>query len=209
MKKSVILVALYAATIPAANWLIGHVGTVCVPQGPCLVPVLPGLMAPSGVLMIGAALVLRDLVQRNLGVWASLGCVAIGAALSAFFAPYALVVASGSAFLFSELADFVVYTPLAKRYFHLAVLLSCVVGSIVDSALFLFLAFGSLDFIEGQVVGKIYAALAFLAWRWADQKFELMDRWRWRHACPGCREYFNKHGENPYGCGGLCNVGRQ
>ena len=32
--------------IPLANWMIGHVGTVCVPNGPCLVPVAPGLMAP-------------------------------------------------------------------------------------------------------------------------------------------------------------------
>ena len=34
---------------------LGNVGTVCVPNGPCLIPVAPGLMAPSGVLLIGAA----------------------------------------------------------------------------------------------------------------------------------------------------------
>ena len=63
------LVALLAfgATIPLANWMIGAVGLVCVPQGPCLIPVAPGIMAPSGVLLIGLALVLRDLVQRRLG----------------------------------------------------------------------------------------------------------------------------------------------
>lgn len=206
--KSAILIALYAATTPAANWLIGNVGTICVPQGPCLIPVFPGLMAPSGVLMIGAALVLRDLVQRRSGATVSLVCVVVGAALSALFAPPALVVASGAAFLFSELADFVVYTPLAKRHFSLAVALSCVVGAIVDSALFLWLAFSSLAFIEGQIVGKVYAAIFFLIMRWM-QRAELIDRWRWRHACPGCREYFNKHGKNPTGCGTLCNVGRQ
>src|SRR5262245_44991659 len=59
--------AAFIACIPIANWLIGHVGTVCVPNGPCLVPVAPGLLAPSGVLMVGLALVLRDLVQRRLG----------------------------------------------------------------------------------------------------------------------------------------------
>src|ERR1700761_5777355 len=115
-----ILIALYIATIPAANWLIGNVGTVCVSQGPCLIPVLPGIMAPSGVLVIGAALVLRDLVQRRSGVGASLVCVAAGAALSAFLAPPSLVVASGAAFLLSELADFAVYTPLANRRFAIA-----------------------------------------------------------------------------------------
>ena len=51
--------------IPAANWMIGNVGTTCVPNGPCLVPVAPGLAAPSGVLMIGLALVLRDLVDAD------------------------------------------------------------------------------------------------------------------------------------------------
>ena len=43
-----------------ANWLIGNVGVTCIPGGPCLIPVWPGIMSPSGVLMIGAALVLRD-----------------------------------------------------------------------------------------------------------------------------------------------------
>ena len=73
-----ILVLLYVLTIPAANWLIGHVGTTCVPDGPCLIPVLPGLMAPSGVLMIGAALLLRDLVQRRYGPAVSLAAIAAG-----------------------------------------------------------------------------------------------------------------------------------
>jgi hypothetical protein len=57
----------FTACIPAANWLVGNVGTVCVPAGPCLIPVGPGLAAPSGVLVVGLALVLRDLVQRRLG----------------------------------------------------------------------------------------------------------------------------------------------
>ena len=61
--------------------MIGHVGTVCVPDGPCLMPVAPGLMAPSGVLMIGAALVLRDLVQRRLGVEFGIGAIVVGAAV--------------------------------------------------------------------------------------------------------------------------------
>ena len=63
-----IFLVLFALTIPAANWLIGHVGTACMmPHGPCVVPLRPGLMAPSGVTMVGFALVLRDLVQRRLG----------------------------------------------------------------------------------------------------------------------------------------------
>ncbi len=151
--------ALFLACIPLANWLIGHVGTVCVPDGPCLIPVAPGLMAPSGVLMIGAALVLRDIVQRALGaVWA-LGAIAIGAALSLAIAPASLVLASSAAFLLGELADFAVYTPLQRRRLLLAVIASSLVGLAVDSVVFLFLAFGSLDYLAGQVVGKAWAVL--------------------------------------------------
>src|SRR5512139_1559115 len=100
-----VFLAAYIACIPLANWMIGHVGTVCVPQGPCLVPVAPGLMAPSGVLLVGLALVLRDLVQRRLGIAYALAAIAVGAALSGVLAPLPLVIASTSAFLLSELAD--------------------------------------------------------------------------------------------------------
>ncbi|MEM7251323.1 MAG: VUT family protein [Pseudomonadota bacterium] len=157
----------FIACIPIANWMIGNVGTTCVPQGPCLIPVAPGLMAPSGVLMIGLALVLRDLVQRRLGKLWSLIAITIGAALSAFLAPPALVMASACAFLLSELADFAVYTPLQARRLVLAVLLSSAVGLVIDSVVFLYLAFGSLDFLTGQIVGKLWMvllALPVIAW---------------------------------------------
>jgi len=114
--------AAFIATIPAANWMIGHVGTVCPPGGPCLIPVAPGVMAPSGVLMIGLALVLRDLVQRRLGRLTALLAIAAGAVLSGAIAPPALVVASTSAFFLSELADFAIYTPLQERGLVIAVL---------------------------------------------------------------------------------------
>jgi uncharacterized PurR-regulated membrane protein YhhQ (DUF165 family) len=158
----IILIVAYIATIPAANYLIGHVGAVCIPQGPCLIPVLPGIMAPSGVLMIGIALLLRDLVQRQYGAKWSLACVAAGTALSFLIAPPALAFASGAAFALSELADFAVFTPLYRQRLVVALLASCAVGAIIDSALFLWLAFGSLEHIEGQIIGKIYAVAAFL-----------------------------------------------
>src|SRR5262249_55371130 len=98
----------FLGSIPLANWMIQHIGTVCVPDGPCLVPVAPGLLAPSGVLTVGAALVLRDVVQRCLGLTWGLAAIAVGTALSALIAPSSLVVASGAAFALSELADFAV-----------------------------------------------------------------------------------------------------
>ena len=147
----------FLACIPLANWMIGHVGTVCVPNGPCLVPVAPGLMAPSGVLTVGAALVLRDVVQRCLGLKAGLAAIALGTAASIAIAPASLVVASGVAFALSELADCAVYTPLQQRRLLLAVIASSMVGLVVDSIVFLTLAFGSLDFLAGQIVGKLWA----------------------------------------------------
>jgi hypothetical protein len=162
-----VFLAGFALCIPAANWLIGNAGTSCIPNGPCLIPVAPGLMAPSGVLMIGLALVLRDLVQRRLGIGWAVGAIIAGAALSAALAPPSLVVASGAAFLLSEAADCAVYTPLQRRRLVLAVFASSAVGLVVDSAVFLYLAFGSLDFLAGQVVGKswmVVLALPFIAW---------------------------------------------
>jgi len=149
----------FVLTIPAANWLIGNVGTTCIPNGPCLIPVFPGLMAPSGVLMIGLALVLRDMVQEQLGWRWSMGAIVAGALLSGLVAPPALVIASAAAFLISESADMAVYTPLRNRKLWLAVLASGIVGAFVDSGIFLYLAFGSIDHITGNVVGKIIMSL--------------------------------------------------
>jgi uncharacterized PurR-regulated membrane protein YhhQ (DUF165 family) len=165
--EGIVFLLLFGLTIPAANWLIGHVGTVCAPQGPCLVPVAPGLMAPSGVMMIGFALVLRDLVQRRLGVGVSAGVILVGSAISALLAPPALVIASATAFLLSELADLAVYTPLARRRLVAAVVASSLCGLVVDSIVFLWLAFGSLEFLPGQIVGKswmVLLSIPFVAW---------------------------------------------
>ena len=152
--------AAFAACIPAANYLIQHVGTICLPDGgPCLIPVAPGLTAPSGVLMVGLALVLRDLVQRRLGLWWSIAAIVIGAILSATFSAPSLVLASAAAFLFSEIADLIVFTPLQKRGLVLAAVVSSIVGLVIDSIIFLQLAFGSLDFVAGQIVGKVWMVL--------------------------------------------------
>src|SRR6516165_6881570 len=107
----------FMACIPIANWMIGNVGTTCIPNGPCLVPVAPGLMAPSGVVMVGLALVLRD--------------------------------------------------PLQRRRFVTAVIASSMVGLVVDSIIFLWLAFNSLEFLWGQVIGKawmVLISLPFIHW---------------------------------------------
>lgn len=176
-REGIVFLVAFALCIPAANWFILHVGTVCDPQGPCLVPVAPGVLAPSGVLMVGLALVLRDLIQRRLGVKVAAAGIVAGALLSAFFAPPHLVVASAAAFILSETADLLVYTPLQKKGLVLAVAASSAIGLVTDSLVFLYLAFGSLAFLEGQVIGKawmVLLALPVIAWlRRRDERLGL------------------------------------
>ena len=182
-REGFIYLIAFGLCIPAANWLINHWGMICPPNSPCLIPValnLNGslLMAPSAVLMIGLAFVFRDLVQRRLGVGWAVGAIVAGAALSWLVAPPALVLASSAAFLLSELADLAIYTPLQKRGLVLAVVASSLVGLVVDSAIFLQLAFGSLAFLPGQVIGKawmVLLAIPFIHWiRRRDQRIGMV-----------------------------------
>ena len=168
---------LFILTIPAGNWFVTNVGLVCEPDGPCLIPVWPGIMSPSAVLVAGFALVLRDAVHHFLGARWALYSIVIGAGLSGIFSEPSLVVASVAAFLFSEFADFCVYAPLRKRHHVVAILFSGFVGSVVDSAIFLSLAFGSLDYVVGQVIGKFWvsviASVLLVGWRRMHARPEL------------------------------------
>lgn len=150
---------LFVLMIPLTNWVIMNVGLVCPSDGPCLIPVWPGLWAPSGVLLAGFSLVLRDLVHHCLGWRWALAAIFAGSALSGLVSEPSLVIASVSAFLFAELADFAVYAPMKKRYPAMAVIVSGLAGSFVDSAIFLSLAFGSVEFLAGQVLGKFWMSL--------------------------------------------------
>lgn len=159
LSEGALYFAAFMLCVPIANYLIQNIGTFCVPDGPCLIPVGMGLTAPSGVLVAGLALVFRDLVQRRLGFWPAVVAILLGSALSAFIAPPQLVIASGVAFLLAEIADLLVFTPLQKRGLVTAVVASSLVGLVVDSAVFLQLAFGSLKYLPGQVVGKAWMVL--------------------------------------------------
>ena len=157
MRYKPMLWGAYIASIWLANWMISNVGD-CIPNGPCVIPVGLGLYAPSGVLMIGAALVLRDAIHETYGRrWVIVGIV-VGAGLSAAVSP-ALALASGVAFAVSETGDFAIYEPLRRYSKPLGIAVSGIIGGAIDSALFLVLAFGSLDFFAGQFVGKTEMAL--------------------------------------------------
>lgn len=156
------LIAAYAGCIWLANWLLFNVGTPG-PGGIHTIPVWPGVAAPSGVLAAGATLTLRDAVQRRSGLAASFVAVLLGTTLTALVSP-AAALASGTAFLVAELLDLGVYTRLRRR-FAVAVFASNLVGSVVDSVLFLSLAFGATaaaSLTIPSAVGKLEASVITL-----------------------------------------------
>jgi hypothetical protein len=157
------LAAAYLGSILAAAYAITHVGTQYDPHGPHVLPVWPGIEAPSGVYFVGLTLVLRDLLQRRVSKPTMFALIALGAALSAFISP-AVAIASGVAFLVSETVDWATFTATEKRLGLVgAVAASNAVALVVDSLIFLSLAFGSLAFVEGQIIGKAWATLAGVA----------------------------------------------
>ena len=128
MKKLTILA--YLATIPTANWLINNVGTQFAPDAPHTIPVGFGYNAPSGVLMIGLALVLRDYVQQTYGYKTTLAAIAVGIGLSYWVNP-AVATASAVAFAVSELADLGIFTLIKKQTLTGAVIASGIVGGVI------------------------------------------------------------------------------
>jgi uncharacterized PurR-regulated membrane protein YhhQ (DUF165 family) len=165
--QGLIAAALYVGTVFAANWAISRFG---------IVPVGFGLMAPAGVYFAGLAFTLRDLTHEALGRRAVLLAILLGAAFSAFVSPQ-FAVASGVAFLLSELADYAVYAPLREKNWLSAVALSNTVGLVLDSVIFLSLAFGSLAFLPGQIVGKAWvtAAAVLVLWLFRNRFLRRLD----------------------------------
>ena len=166
----------YLACVPLANWMLGNVG-IATDGGLHVVPVGFGLVAPSGVLAIGASLCLRDVVHDRYGTKFAAAAILLGSVISALIADPFVAMASASAYAIGEGADLVVYAPLRQRgYVAVAVVLSGIVGAIVDSALFLYVAFGSLEYISGQIVGKVWITLAAGLYVW--MKHRVIPQWR-------------------------------
>ncbi len=150
---------LYVGSIALANWMISHVGR-SVP-GAHVLPVWPGLDAPSGVYVAASTFIARDLLQRLAGTGAGLAAILVGAVASWAVSTPTLALASAGTFLLSESCDFLVYTPLQGRHFPLAVLGSGLVSDVVDSTVFLSLAGIPLaTALPGQLVGKAWVVLA-------------------------------------------------
>lgn len=153
-------IVLYIGTIVAANWALKTFGFVSV----------LGLSAPAGVFFAGLAFTFRDFTHEALGRRACFAAIAVGAGLSYFIEDaQQIALASGVAFGVSELADLLVYERIRRRSLAWSIAASNTVGAVIDSVLFLWLAFGSLAFIEGQVIFKVAMVLPVLigmvAWK--------------------------------------------
>lgn len=137
----------FLACILAANYATTEYG---------MVPVGFGLMATAGTYFAGLSFVLRDAVQDAGGRWLALTVIAAGAAMSFFVSAPFIALASAAAFLTSEVADLLIYTPLRRRGYIRAAVASNVVGAFVDTVVFLTIAgFPVMAALPGQMVGKL------------------------------------------------------
>ena len=170
--KRVVLVTTFVAfvaTVYGANWALATFGVVSFGFG---------LAGPAGVYFAGLAFGLRDVLHELGGVRVVLAAIVAGATLSYIIedgvtVPGGLVpiaVASAAAFGLSELFDLFVYKPLRERHWVKAVVASNVVGSVTDSVVFLVLAFGSLQFVVGQTVGKTFMVIVALPLVWLTRR---------------------------------------
>lgn len=163
-KKQLATIAfvVFVAAIVLSNWMISHVGIPTFPGGPHLTPVGFGLYAPSGVWAAALSFPARDLVQRSGGRWLGIAAILAGGLVSYLVSDPRIAIASGVTYLISESADFAVYTPLQRRWFVPAVVLSGCVAAVVDSVVFLHLAGlpAGLAAVAGLVLGKVWVQLA-------------------------------------------------
>lgn len=145
----------FVACILAANYVTTEYG---------MVPVGFGLMATAGTYFAGLSFVLRDAVQDTAGRRWTLALIVAGALLSYLVSDPFIALASGCAFLASETADQLVYSPLRTKGYVRAAIASNVVGALVDTVLFLWIAgFPIRGAIAGQMTGKLLVTLAAVA----------------------------------------------
>lgn len=145
------LAAAFLGCILAANYVTTEFG---------MVPVGFGLVATAGTYLAGLTFVLRDSLQDAAGKWVVVALIVAGAVLSFAVSAPIIALASGVAFLTSELADLAVYSPLRRHGYIRAAVASNVVGSLVDTLLFLSIAGFPLAALPGQMVGKLLVTLA-------------------------------------------------
>lgn len=163
MSRLVFAVAGFIGCILAANYATTEFG---------MIPVSPWHVATAGTYFAGLSFVLRDAVQDLAGKRAVLGLILAGGLLSFLIADPFIALASAVAFTVAEVSDLAIYTPLRRRGYVRAATASNVVGSVVDTLLFLWIAgFPIAGAWQGQMIGKLTVTAAtvalVVAWRTA------------------------------------------
>lgn len=124
-----------------------------------------------GALSYPVAFLVTDLTNRRLGPRAARRVVYVGFALavvlSVYLATARIALASGTAFLVAQLLDVYVFDRLRRQAWYLAPLVSSVLGSVVDTALFFTLAFAGsgapwVTWAAGDLGVKLGVALVML-----------------------------------------------
>ena len=122
-----------------------------------------------GAFTYPVAFLVNDLANRQLGPTAARRVVFVGfflaVILSVWLATPRIAIASGSAFLVAQLLDTTIFHWLRREAWWHAPLISSVVGSILDTALFFGLAFapqlGFVDALFGMEDGSLGFAVMF------------------------------------------------
>ncbi|MEV0675923.1 VUT family protein [Actinosynnema sp. NPDC050436] len=122
-----------------------------------------GMSVPAGTLFAGMGLTVRDLLHETLGTRGVAMGIVTAAGLSAVLTTPQLAVACLVAFTASEVLDTLVYARLRRHTRFGALAVSNAVGLMVDSVLFVPLAFGGFAALPGQILGKTLATVLTLA----------------------------------------------
>ena len=138
----------YLGSIVVANLLVMNFGIIQV----------AGLSFPAGAVAVGFTFTARDLVQRRFGKWGCWIWMLVASGISAVFSP-TLALASLGAFVVAEGLDWAVFT-VSPLSFRGRAIVSNIVGTPLDSIVFVYLAFGPIwDAMWGQTIIKLASSL--------------------------------------------------
>lgn len=142
-----ILAVVYVGSVVLANVLTETYG---------LVPIGLGMSVTAGTFAAGVTLLARNIGQDVNGRRVIVALMVLGVVLSWWLASPALALASGVAFALSETADMAVYTPLRRHGWAKAALAAALVGAVVDTVAFLWIAgFPIWQALPGQLLVKV------------------------------------------------------
>lgn len=166
MTTTVLLTVVFVTAAASSNWTVENLGKDHGPLAPRTLPIGWGLEAPSGVVLIGVMIAVRDALHERVGLKGTLLVISVGSVVSALLAPAAIAVASGITLLAAETSDALVYQRLRRRGRLRAAFASNLVSAALDSALFLLIAYGFESARHGTwalTVGKSEASVITLA----------------------------------------------